>query len=185
MKTWQTLAREKILEMGKFLTVEKHRVQLPDGREIPDWAWVVVPDYTTVVAVTREGQFVCFKQIKYAVTGTSLAPAGGFIDPGETPLVGAQRELLEETGYAADHWVEMGCYAGDANRGSGRAWLFLATGAHPVAAPNDEDWEEHQMVLLNRAELEAALKAGDFRVLGWVSAMALALLHLDQPSAAK
>jgi ADP-ribose pyrophosphatase len=179
MKPWTTLSREKVLEMGKYLTVEKHRIGLPDGREIADWAWVITPDYSTVVAVTREDKFLCFQQIKYAVTGTSLAPAGGFIDPGETPLAGAKRELMEETGYAADTWLEMGNYAGDANRGGGTAYLFLATGAYPVNAPHDDDLEEHILVQLTRSQVESALKKGDFKVLGWMSAMALALLHLD------
>jgi 8-oxo-dGTP pyrophosphatase MutT (NUDIX family) len=179
MTPWKTLAREKILDMGKFLVVEKHTVGLPNGREIPDWAWIITPDYASIAAVTPEGKFLCFRQIKYAIEGISLAPAGGFLDLGETPLEAAKRELLEETGYAADDWIEMGCYAGDANRGCGKAYMFLAKGAHPVAPPNDEDLEEHVLLQLTRAEVEDALKAGDFRVLGWMAVMALALLHLD------
>src|SRR5574340_254833 len=101
MRSWTTLERRTMLERGKWLTVEEHSVKLPDGQIIPDWPWIITPDFVNVVAVTREGLFVLFRQTKYALDGLSLAPVGGYIEPGEQPLGAAQRELLEETGYEA------------------------------------------------------------------------------------
>ncbi|MBI1834896.1 MAG: TonB-dependent receptor, partial [Burkholderiales bacterium] len=43
-------------------------------------------DYINVAAVTMTNEFLCFRQTKYAVQGTSLAPVGGYLDPGEDPL---------------------------------------------------------------------------------------------------
>src|SRR5512143_1161741 len=123
MRPWKTLSREVVLSEPPFLTIESHTVELPDGRIIPDWQWIVTPDYVNVVAITDEGQFVCFRQTKYAVTGTSLAPVGGYLDPGEEPLAAAQRELHEETGYAATSWTSLGSYAVDGNRGAGTGYL--------------------------------------------------------------
>jgi hypothetical protein len=48
-------------------------VDLPDGRIIPDWAWVKIPDAAIVLAVTEDDQFICFRQMKCAVEGTALA----------------------------------------------------------------------------------------------------------------
>ena len=178
MKPWKTLSRHAILDHSKFLTVENHTVELPDGRVISDWPWLVTPDYVIVVAVTEDGQILCFRQTKYAVGGTSLAPVGGYLEPGEEPLIAAQRELLEETGYEAPDWVSLGCYHGDANRGAGKANLFLALNAYRVAEPNADDLEEQELLYLNRAEVEAALATGEFKVLPWATAVALALLHI-------
>lgn len=178
MKPWKTRARQTILDHSRFLRVESHAVELPDGRVIPDWPWVVTPDYVNIVAVTEAGAFVCFRQTKYAVEGTSLAPVGGYIEPGEDPRAAAQRELVEETGYTAPEWVDLGRYSVDGNRGAGTAHLFLARGARRVAAPDADDLEEQQLLLLSRAEVEAALRAGEFKLLAWATVMALALLHL-------
>ncbi|HEX2906874.1 MAG TPA: NUDIX hydrolase [Phototrophicaceae bacterium] len=178
MQPWKTLSRRTILEHNKFLSIENHVIQLPDGREIPDWPWVVTPSYINVAAVTTDGRFLCFRQTKYAVSGTSLASVGGYIEPGEDPLAAAQRELLEETGYRADTWTSLGQYVVDGNRGAGVANLFLAQGAYPVAAADADDLEEQEPLLLTRAEVEAALAAGEFKVLGWATVMALALLRL-------
>jgi ADP-ribose pyrophosphatase len=175
MQPWKTIARHIVLNYGKFLTVENHTVELPDGQVISDWPWVVTPDYVNVLAMTEDGQYLCFRQTKYALEGTSLAPVGGYLEPGEEPLAAAQRELLEETGYEATEWVSLGRYAVDANRGAGVAHLFLARGARWVAKICADDLEEQQLLHLSRLEVEAALAAGEFKVLPWAAVVALGL----------
>ncbi len=108
MQLWKTIARHIILEKPPFLIVENHAVELPDGQVIPDWPWIITPDYVGVVAITDENTFLFFRQTKYGIDGTSLAPIGGYIEPNETPLASAQRELREETGYEALEWIDLG-----------------------------------------------------------------------------
>ena len=153
-------------------------MQLPDGRVIEQWPWVISPDFINVVAVTESGEFLCFQQVKYAVEGDVLATVGGYLEPGEEPLATARRELLEETGYEATEWIELGQYRVDANRGVGMAHFFLALQARHVADRNADDLEEQHLLLLTRAELEATLDAGQFKALPWAAAVALALRHL-------
>ena len=95
MQPWKTLNRSLLLDHSKYLRVENHTVQLPDGRTISDWAWLIMPDYVNIVVVTEEGKFLCFRQPKYGAGGITLALAGGYLEPGEDPLAAAQRELLE------------------------------------------------------------------------------------------
>lgn len=179
MQPWKTRSREKVLDYGRFLVVEKHTIELPGGRTLSDWPWLITPDYVNVAAVTTAGEFLCFRQTKYAVDGISLAPVGGYLDPGEEPLTAAQRELLEETGYESPHWLNLGRYAVDGNRGAGTAHLFLARQARPVAEVKADDLEEQQLLRLSRAEVEAALASGEFKVLAWAAVMALALQRID------
>jgi ADP-ribose pyrophosphatase len=47
-----------------------------------------------------------------------------------------------------------------------------------VRERNADDLEEQEMLLLSRAELEAALAANEFKVLAWATAVALALLRV-------
>ena len=177
MQPWKTLSREVLLDYSKYLVVERHTVQLPDGRIIDDWPWVIAPDFVNVLAETPEGKYLCFRQVKYAVEGTSLAPVGGYIEPGEDPLAAVQRELVEETGYEASEWIPLGHYAVAANRGVGTGYFYLARGARRVADPQADDLEEQELLLLSREEVEAALLAGEFKALPWVTTVALAILH--------
>ena len=180
MRSWKTLARHVILDHSKYLAVESHVIELPDGRTISEWPWVVAPDYVNVVPVTKDHEFVCFRQTKYGVEGVSLAPVGGYLEPGEDPLAAAQREMMEETGYKASEWINLGKYRVDGNRGVGVAHFFLACDAWPVAKADADDLEEQQLLLLSRAEVEVALAEGEFKLLPWAAIVALSLLHLDR-----
>lgn len=174
---WKTRSRRTVLDGGKFLRVEYHEVELPDGRVIDDWAWIITPDFVNVVAVTDDGRYIVFRQNKYAIQGSSLAVVGGYLEPGEEPLAAAKRELREESGYAADDWTPLASFPVDANRGCGNAHFFLARGARKVAEPVVDDLEDQELLLLRRDELQAALAAGEIKTLPWAAALAMALLH--------
>ena len=178
LRVWETVSKKTILQQGKFLTVESHTVKLPDGRIIPDWAWLIAPDAAIVLAVTADNKFLCFRQTKYAIEGTSLAPVGGMLEPSETPLDAAKRELLEEMGYQASEWVHLGSSVLDPNRGIATMHLFLVLNAKRVADPDSDDLEDQEILLLSRDQLEKALQAGEFKVLAWSAVAALSLNYL-------
>ncbi|HEX2916747.1 MAG TPA: NUDIX hydrolase [Chloroflexia bacterium] len=179
MQNWKTTGRKVVLKRDRWLTVEDHSVELPDGRVIPDWPWIITPDYINVLAVTEEDQFLCFRQTKYAIEGQAYAPVGGYVEAGEDPLVAAQRELQEELGYQASDWIFLGKYVVDANRGSGNGYLYLARNATFVGHAESDDLEEMEPVKLTREELRAALRAGEFKALSWAATVALALERLS------
>lgn len=175
MRPWKTLNKRTIYDQAPWLVVELHGVELPDGRVIPDWPWIKTPDYINVVAITEEDTFLCFRQIKYGIAGDSLAVIGGYLEPGEEPLAAAKRELREETGYEAPDWIDLGQYLVDPNRGVATGYFYLARGARGVAEPASDDLEEQRLIYLTRGELESALDKGEFKVLAWATAVALAL----------
>jgi ADP-ribose pyrophosphatase len=177
MQPWKTLSRRLVLDHGKFLKVEEHTVQLPNGQTISNWDWVVTPDYVIILPENERGEFVIFEQTKYGVEGETLAPVGGYIEPGEEPLAAAQRELLEELGCTASLWTSLGTFRVDANRGAGMANLFYARGVRRIQEPDSDDLEEQKLLLMDRADLRAALQKGKFKVLAWATAVALMFLY--------
>ena len=182
MESWNTLARQVVFQPdgGRYLTVEQHAVELPDGQVIDDWMWLDTPDFINVVLETEDGRFVCFRQTKYAAAGPTLGVVGGYIELGEDPLAAAQREVLEETGYVATEWHALGNYAVDGNRGAGRAHFFLARGGRWQQPIDADDLEEQELLLLTRDELLQAALGDACDVLPWIANITLALLKLEQ-----
>ena len=172
---WKTLSRRVVFDQAPWLVVEYHTVELPDGRQIPDWSWVKTPDYINVVVLTDTGEYLCFRQRKYGVPEPMLSLVGGYIKPGEAPLAAAQRELLEETGYVSGDWVTLGQFLVDPNRGVATGNLFLAREARKTGEIDSDDLEEQEVVMLSRQELEQALAEGEFKILAWAAAVAFAL----------
>lgn len=155
---------------------------MPNGEIIDDWPWVIIPDAVLVLAETEEGDFLCFRQIKYAVEGTSLAPMGGMVDEDETALEAGKRELLEEAGYTSEEWIDLGSYALEPNRGVHTARLFLARRSKKVAEPDSDDLEDQELLRLSKNELKKALAAGEFKVMTWAATVSLALDYLAAES---
>jgi len=178
MKPWKTNSRKIVLDDEPWLTVEHHTVELPDGQIIPDWSWIITPDYTIIVAMTEDERFLCFHQVKYAIGEVTLALPGGYLERGEEPLAAAQRELLEETGYQSSNWLSLGSYLVDVNRGIATCHLFLACQAYYVTSPDTDDLEEQELILLSRDEIKIALENKEFKLLAWAAAVAFALRHL-------
>lgn len=177
-KDWIIHSKKKVLEKKKFCTVEYHAIELPGGLKIDDWIWIDTPDFVNAVVVDREGRFVMMRQTKYGIEGLSLAPVGGFIEPGEDPLTAAQRETMEEIGYESSKWISLGSYRVDSNRGCGYGYMYLALEAEKTAEPDADDLEEQEIVFVSESEVESELFRGGVKVMPWANNIALALLYL-------
>lgn len=63
---------------------------------------LTAPDWVNVVALTPTNEVVLIDQYRHGTAEVMVEIPGGMIDPGESPLEAATRELLEETGYAGN-----------------------------------------------------------------------------------
>jgi ADP-ribose pyrophosphatase len=180
MHQWKTLNKTTILDFNKFLRVEQHTIELPNGKIIRDWPWIISPDYVLILPVTDRNTILLFQQIKYAVDGISLAPIGGYLEPGEDALAAAKRELREEMGCEALEWISLGGYPVNGNHGGGRGHLFIALNAYKIGKPIIDDLEEMNLVEFKIEEVEQKLFQGEVKVQGWVAVIAMALLYLKK-----
>jgi len=83
------------------------RVRRPGA---PDGVFSVVEmkQGSTVLAFNRAGEVYLVTEYKYAVARPTIELVSGGIEPGETPLDAARRELREEAGLESARWREMG-----------------------------------------------------------------------------
>ena len=103
---WEIISSE-YLHKAPWLTVRKDHVVLPNGNHIPSYYILEYPDWVNTIAITRDGQFVFIRQYRHGLQETSYELCAGVCEEEDaSPLISAQRELLEETGYGNGTWQE-------------------------------------------------------------------------------
>jgi ADP-ribose pyrophosphatase len=90
---------EQLLK-GRFLDVRRDRVRMPDGA-VTTREYIVHPGAVMVLPVFDDGRVLVERQFRYPVDQVVIEYPAGKIDPNESSLVCAERELREETGYSA------------------------------------------------------------------------------------
>jgi ADP-ribose pyrophosphatase len=175
MRSWKTLARRVVLSYLPWMEVAVEKIELPDGKVIDEYLSVQTRDFAMIVAFTADGRIVMERSYKHGVRRVSLSLPAGYIEPGEDPLAAAKRELLEETGYAADEWRALGTWVVDGNYGVCSEHAFVARRARAVQPPDHGDLEEIAVELHTPEEVIAALRSGDIAQLSAAAALGVAL----------
>jgi 8-oxo-dGTP pyrophosphatase MutT (NUDIX family) len=153
------LSRTPLCERTFVRVLEDH-VRLGDGREIDDFCVIESPDWAAVLCVTADGRVALVRQYRHGLGAESWELPAGALEPGEDPLAAAQRELLEETGYATDTWQPLLVASIDPSRQVSRAHFYAALGARRVAAPALDSNEDLETVLVGKAELLQMVDSG-------------------------
>ncbi len=94
----------ELLLQGHFLRVQRDTVVLPDGQQATR-EFIRHPGAVMVVPLLDDGRLLLERQWRHPLQQVLLEFPAGKLDAGESPLVCAQRELLEETGYRAREWA--------------------------------------------------------------------------------
>ena len=145
---WHVLQSYCVFEAQPWIKVMVEELQLPDDRMIDDYHQIQLPDYVVVFAQTKDGDVIVEQSYKHGVRGVSLSLPAGLIEGCELPLQAAQRELLEETGYAMGKWQFLGRFVQHGNYGCGKAHLFMAKNVRQISNPYPDDLEEIEVKLL-------------------------------------
>jgi len=133
--TEQTLESRLAFD-GDFLRVYKDRVRAPDGHLAPR-EYLTHPGAVMVVPLLDDGQVVLERQYRYPLRRGFVEFPAGKIDPGESLLTCAQRELKEETGYVGDTWVYLGGFHNAIGYCNEKIEVFLARDLRHEGGQND------------------------------------------------
>ena len=117
-----------------------------------------LPDYVSVIALTKERGLVLVRQYRPVIDRQSLELPAGHVDADETPEAAARRELLEETGFVAPQLELLGTLVPDVGRLANRMWCYFAADVRPTATPYEPEAGVSVVVLPER---EALARAAD------------------------
>ncbi|HXZ95571.1 MAG TPA: NUDIX hydrolase [Burkholderiales bacterium] len=147
----ETELSSKSVYRGAFLELMEDRVKLPDGKtSIREY--LVHPGAVVIIAVLDDGMLLLERQYRYPLHSHFYELPAGKIEPGEDPLLCAQRELLEETGYVAKTWRYLASAYPCVGYSTERQLFYLAQKlSHQGSKPDDEEFLEVLTVELGTA----------------------------------
>jgi len=147
------IAEKKKLFGGKFITLWGTSYLDKRGKE-QIWEWIEKASAVLVLPITKEREAILVKNYRVPVEKYVVETPAGMRDiPGELPEETARRELLEETGYAAERFVPIRSWPYRVGSSNGIVLAFIAIGAHRVAERNPDDTEDLTVVKVKLDDL--------------------------------
>ena len=95
----RVLESERLFQ-GRVFDLVTQKLELPSGLQ-QEWAIVEHPGAVGIAAVDEQDRLLTVRQFRPAAGDWTLEIPAGRLDPGESPLEAAHRELEEETGFRA------------------------------------------------------------------------------------
>jgi 8-oxo-dGTP pyrophosphatase MutT (NUDIX family) len=121
---------------GRIIRVTTDEVVLPNGHR----ALLEVvhhPGGAATVALDAAGRVCLLRQYRYVADGWLWELPAGKLESAELPEVTAHRELIEEAGVSARHWVALGTVFSSPGVFGERLHLFLATELAPATSAHE------------------------------------------------
>ena len=137
---------KKILHRLKLFTLVTENITMANGFKT-DIHILRHPGAAAVVPVTSSGSVILIHQYRHAVGESIWEIPAGTLDPGESPLECAERELSEETGFRAATFKRLGDIVPVPAWSDERIHIYLATGLTSTrqALERDEQLEVHEV----------------------------------------
>lgn len=108
MKDAKVLSSEVLVD--GFKKVIKERIQFTE-HDVQDWVYLDSPKSIMVVAITPNKEIVLVRLYRHNLKkDVCELPAGNPEHDGEDPIDAAKRELLEETGFSSETFIDLGSY---------------------------------------------------------------------------
>ena len=103
-----TIHSSRVLLQGDFYKINEDWLGRPDGEKSPYVSLQLHHAAAVILAQDEMGRYILNREYRHPTGEHLLGCPGGRLEPGEDPLIGGLRELLEETGYTTDQIQFMG-----------------------------------------------------------------------------
>jgi ADP-ribose pyrophosphatase len=159
---WQ-IKHSKYLVDDQWLKLRVDQCQLPNGKIIEPYYVLEYPDWINVFGITIHNEVVLVQQYRHGIGREVVELPSGAVEAfDENPMEAAKRELLEETGYTSDHFIQTAVVSSNPANNSNLTYCFLANDLERVSDPKIDETEEVLTVLVSLEETVELLQNGEF-----------------------
>jgi ADP-ribose pyrophosphatase len=144
---------QSTLHKGRVFNLVTENYTLENG-VTSDMDFIQHPGAAAMVPMINSEEVVLIKQYRHAIREYIWEIPAGTLDPEETPLNCARRELIEEIGYSSTDWHQLGTITPLPGYSDERIHIFLALNLKPAAQRLDDD----EMIDVHKMSLDKALR---------------------------
>jgi len=174
--TWDTIG-ETVEYAGSWWQLHTKTMRSPRGH-IGEYQIVQDRSSVLVFGITSDGQVLLAREFFMAQEEYVFTLVAGFVPQGADPAGIARQELLEEAGFEAGTWVDLGkSYQGKYMLGYNH--FFLAKDIVRIAEQSLEDEEDIDVMLVSVDEFKRILRRRDIQDVTEVACAYAALDYLS------
>ena len=140
----------------RYIKVRRDTIQLR-GQQHQFYALQCMPRAAVVLATTHDGHYLLNWEYRYPLQRQIYTLPGGTLEGDEDWIEGAQREMLEETGYSAERFELLGTAFPFSGVCSQEIAYVRAYGAHHVGPQKLDPAEVIEPRLLSPEQLNLAI----------------------------
>ncbi|WP_262303176.1 NUDIX hydrolase [Neobacillus niacini] len=159
VKMWKITRSNK--QMVDRFEVTVDQVVLPNGEE-KTFSYLDFSKGVCILPITKNYEVVCIRQYRHALKNWQWELPAGMIESGSSPIEAAKNELEEETGYVAEHWLELGSFFPSPGSTTEEIHLFAAAGLTPTEQKLESS-EQIELHTISMQELKDLVVKGDFK----------------------
>jgi len=145
----------------RVFSVRTDTARSPRTGKEHDFYVIESADWVNVIPLTSDTQVVMVRQYRHGTRQIGLEIPGGLVNPRDTPMDTARKELLEETGYQAEEITLIGTAHPQPAVLNNRQLTFLATNVQKKAALNLDEGEDIEVVLIPLSEIPRLIREGE------------------------
>ncbi len=159
IQPWSLLKTIEIFACRIF-TLKQDSYRSPRTGSAHDFYILDSPDWVNVIPLTPENEVILVRQYRLGTNQFSLEIPGGMVDPGESPAEAAQRELLEETGYAGDGAEPIGAVHPNPAIITNRCHTYLVRNVRRRTEPRQDSTEDIEVQSVPLSQIPALIREG-------------------------
>jgi 8-oxo-dGTP pyrophosphatase MutT (NUDIX family) len=178
LEPWKC-SESRYIVRDRWLTLRSDHCETPAGIIVEPYYVLEPPEWVQAVAFDQYNRILLIRQYRHGAGLIGLELPCGTVEAGETPDHAAKRELLEETGYAAQALHSLAAVSPNPALFTNRLHTFVATDIEAIQPQRLDAVEDIELEFRTVPDVLELIAAGQFNQALHIAGIFMTLQYLQ------